>query len=130
MPFEVDIDHDRGLVSSVWRGRVDEAECTDYIRSVWGRPAIGHYDEFVDFRAVTGFDLDTEAIQRLVTRSTNVAVLNARARSVFVADEAIVFGLSRMYVSMREQNRGDAREWLVTADYDAARAWIDTADRG
>ena len=73
MPLDVDIDHDRRLVSSVWAGEVNEALCIAYIEGVWGDPAVGAYDELVDFREVTNMDLPLEAIQRLVSRSRSVS---------------------------------------------------------
>jgi hypothetical protein len=54
-----------------------------------------------------------------------VANPQARARSVLVASEALVFGLSRMYVSMRDLDGSHQREWQVTADYDKALAWLE-----
>jgi len=130
MPFEVTIDRELELVSSVWRGRIEESDCVDYIEGVWGDPSVGAYDEFVDFREVVTFDLATESIQRLVQRSRDVADLAAPARSVLLASEAMAFGLSRMYVSMREQIGGDRREWQVMSDHDAAVAWLGETERG
>lgn len=125
MPFEVDIDHERGLVASVWRGRIDEAQCVDYIQGTWGDATVLAYDELVDFREVTAFDLQADAIQRLVTRSRSVADPGAKARSVLVASEAVAFGLSRMYVSMRDLDDEHQREWQVLDDYDSALRWLE-----
>ena len=129
MPFEVTIDSDRRLVSVIWRGRVDEAGCAAYIEQVWSAGAVADFDELLDFRAVTDIDLTADAIQRLVSRSRSVSVPEAKARSALVASEALMYGLSRMYVSMRDLDDADQREWQVTDDYDAAVGWIN-AGRG
>lgn len=125
MPYEVTVDHERGLVASVWRGAIDETVATDYIETVWGDARVSDYDELVDFRPVTEMNLGTDALQRLVTRSRAVANPSARARSVLVASEALVFGLSRMYVSMRDYDGAHQREWQVMTDYDRAVAWLE-----
>ncbi len=124
MSFEVDIDHERGLVASVWRGIIDEAECVAYIEGVWSDTAVAAYDELVDFREVTDFRLGPDAITRLVSRSRSVADPQACARSVMVASEAVVFGLSRMYVSMRDVDDEHQREWQVLTDYKEALSWL------
>jgi hypothetical protein len=36
MPFQVNIDHEKRLVSSVWAGEVGEAPGLDCIEDVWG----------------------------------------------------------------------------------------------
>jgi len=125
MPFEVNIDHQRRLVASVWRGNVDVSECVSYIDGVWGDPAVQAYNELVDFRDVEHFDLQTEDIERLVFRSRAVADPGARARSAMVASDAVVFGLSRMYVSLRDVDDEHRREWRVLEDYDEAVRWLD-----
>lgn len=124
MPFQVNVDHEQRLVSSVWEGEIDERVCIDYIEGVWGDPAVGEYDELVDFRPVTHMNLPTEAIQRLACRSRSVATVGAKARSVLVASEAMVYGLSRMYVSLRDMDDTHQREWQVLDDMDAARRWL------
>ena len=125
MPVEVNIDNQRGLVASVWSGSVDEAQCSSYIEGVWGESTVSAYDELLDFRNVTNFELPIEAIQRLVTRSRSVAAPEARARSALVASEAMAFGLARMYVSMRDLDDEHQREWQVLTNYDEALRWLD-----
>ena len=126
MPYDVSIDHEQKLVSSVWRGDIDEAVCVSYINDVWGIPEIGAYDELVDFRKVTTMDLSIEAIQRLVSRSRSVATPDAVARSALVATGDIMYGLSRMYVSFRDMDDAHQREWKVVDDIDEARRWLET----
>ncbi len=125
MPYDVTIDHDRRRVASVWHGDLDEPQATEYIERVWSDPAILGYDELVDFRAVTSVSLGTDAMQRLVLRSRAVADPRARARTALVAAAGLVYGLSRMYVSMRDFDASHQREWQVTADYDGALAWLE-----
>ena len=129
MPFSVDIDRDKRLVASVWTGEVDEAECVAYIDDVWGDPTVGDYDELLDFRAVTAIDLPLEAMQRLVSRSRAVANPGAASRSVLVASAELVYGLSRMYVAMRDIGAAHEREWNVVDDIDVARRWLRGAPR-
>ena len=124
MPFTVRIDHARRLVSSVWDGDVDEPLCTSYIEEVWGDPAVGDYDELVDFRPVRRMDLSTEALRRLVSRSRAVASPAAVSRSVLVANTDMVYGLSRMYVSLRDIDDSHQREWNVVDDIEVAQRWL------
>ena len=124
MPYRVDVDHDRQLVSSVWEGDVDEALCTSYIEGVWGDPAVSGYNELVDFRAIAAIDLPMTAIQRLAVRSRSVADPDAVSRSALVASEALIYGLSRMYVSMRDEDDSHRREWKVLDNIDEARRWL------
>lgn len=124
MPFVVDVDHEQGLVSSVWEGDVDEALCISYIEGVWGDASIGAYDELVDFRPVKHVDLSLEALQRLVSRSRSVATPEAVSRSVIVAGGNLIYGLSRMYVSLRNVDDTHKREWKVIDDMEAARRWL------
>ena len=124
MPYSVDIDHEKRLVTSAWQGDVDEALCISYIDGVWGRPELGQYDELLDFRCVTSVDLSMEALQRLVSRSRSVADPSAISRSVLVATGELVYGLSRMYVSLRDSDDTHQREWNVLDDIDAAQHWL------
>lgn len=124
MSYEVTIDHKRRLVASRWRGQVDESVFNDYIAAVWGDGSCADYNELLDFSAVDDIALDGAAVERLTRRSLAVADPDARARSALVAPQALVYGLSRMYVSLREANEPQAREWLVTGHLEEARRWL------
>ncbi len=126
MPFTAEVDHDASQVRSVWEGIADEAQLIAYIDEVWSDPSVRGYCELIDFRAVTRVDVPSEAIATLAGYSRAFDNPDRPAKSAIVAPQALVFGLSRMFASLRGTDPEDRRTWRVFEDYQRACKWLDS----
>lgn len=125
MPFVVDIDQASALVVSTWRGSVASADLTAYIAEVWTDPRVRGFCELIDFRAVERVDVTSDAIHQLAVYSRSVDAPDLPVGSAVVAADQLIYGLSRMFASVRALEPGeDLREYRIFADPDAARLWL------
>lgn len=124
MPFKVEIDHEQRLVESRWDGVADENSLFAYIDQIWGDPAVREYDELIDFRQVTEVRIDSSAVHQFAKYSRQYDNPKIRARSAVVAASDLVFGLSRMFSTVRSLDPEDKREFEVFSDFDVGRNWL------
>lgn len=125
MSWNVDVDHGRRRVVSRWLDVADESQLFDYVDTVWTDPAVRGYDELIDFRAVTDVQVSSAAIEALAQYSRTYDNPEQTARSAIVAAQALVFGLSRMFSTLRALEEHDRREWRVFDDLARATDWLD-----
>lgn len=124
MPFAVTIDQDRELVESRWAGVATAELLTAYIDEVWADPAVRCYKEMIDFREITDVQIPSSSIRAFAKYSRLFDNPDTPARSAVVAPQALVFGLSRMFSTIRSLSPGDNREFRVFADIEEARRWL------
>ena len=124
MGYEVSVDAAHMLVHSRWHGVVDAAGFFDYIDTVWRDPAVQSYNELMDFRIVTRIDLSNSAIAELARYSQAFDDPGHAVRSALVADEALGFGLSRMFAALRSLLPEAGREFQAFRSEDDALVWL------
>ena len=124
MPFVVSVDHASTIVHSSWDGTVDVDELVSYIDEVWREPAVKGYNELIDFREVSGVEVPSEAIAEIAAYSRAFDNPDQNARSAVVAPAGLIYGLSRMFSSMRALEPQDRREFQVFEQHAEAVAWL------
>ena len=129
MAFDVDILHQRTLVLSTWRGVATEAIFLKYIDQIWTDAKMRTYNELIDLRAIEDVKISSDAIQGLAEYSRTLDNPDDRARSAVVAPTALIYGLSRMFATLRALDPNDRREFSVFDDFDEAINWIESLKR-
>lgn len=127
MPFDVTIEPERRLIRSTWSGAVDAALLTDYLETVWADPSVRAFRELIDFREVSDVEVPTEALYEIAEASRLLDNPDEPARSAVVAPPGLIYGLSRMFSSIRAMAPDDRREFRVFGEIDEARRWLGTA---
>lgn len=127
MPFTVNVDPEKKLVESHWEGVASIETLTAYVDQVWTDPKVRGYREFIDFRHVTDVQLASEAVHGIAKYSRMFDNPDRAVRSAVVAPQGLIFGLSRMFSTIRSLEPDDNREFAVFADADEARRWLEQA---
>ena len=124
MGFEVSVDHEQRVVISTWQGDVDEALLFAYVDDIWRDPDVRGYNELIDFRLVDDVAVSSEAIHAVADYSRGFDNPDQPARSAVVAQTGLVFGLSRMFATIRSLEPDDNRQFEVFDDLAVAEQWI------
>ena len=128
MPFIVDVDVQKTLVISRWQGVVDEALLRQYVDDAWTDPSRRGYNELIDFSGVTDVEASFETIQAMAEYSRQFDNPQGLARTALVAPTALIFGLSRMFSSLRTADESENREFAVFESDSAAFEWLESGD--
>ena len=119
MPISFTFDADLKCAISTYSGVVDDAEILAHARRLVSDAAIPDgVTSLLDFRAVTEFRVTTDCIHEVVA---TIQEHPRFTKGAFVADDDLVFGMSRMYQMLRE---GSPVEHRVFRDLDEALAWL------
>ncbi|MEM7467790.1 MAG: hypothetical protein AAF387_13035, partial [Pseudomonadota bacterium] len=113
MGFRVEVDVDQQIVESFWEGAVDEAQLRRYVDEAWTDPARRGYDELIDFSEVSDVEAPFAAIQAIAEYSRQFDNPEIAARTALVAPTALIYGLSRMFASLRESDESENRQFEV-----------------
>jgi len=125
MPFSVQIDPARRLVESRWEGIATAEMLVAYVDQVWADAAVRNYRELIDFRAVTEVQVPTADLQAFAEYSRQFDNPDVPARSAVIAATNLVYGLSRMFSTLRSLDPDDNREFQVFDDFDAGWRWLE-----
>ncbi|MFT4564384.1 MAG: hypothetical protein ACI9BW_004147 [Gammaproteobacteria bacterium] len=96
-----------------------------YVAPVWQDPAFRSYDELIDLRLVDDVDVPSDQLHEVAQYSRQYDNPETPARTAVIASEGLVFGLSRMFSTVRSLEPDDNREFQVFVDFDEGRAWLD-----
>jgi hypothetical protein len=103
MPFTVQVDKRRKLVSITFRGKVDQAELMQPPGVVSAHPDFDpSFSEIVDFSQVAEADFPVALVQRMAREPSIYA---PASRHAVVAPIAHIFGLVRMFQVLAEETR-------------------------
>jgi hypothetical protein len=125
MPFVVNIDKNRGLVESRWEGLMTVDVMFAYVDQVWRDPAFRSYNELIDLRSVDDVEVPSDQLHEVAAYSRQYDNPDTTARTAVIAPQGLVFGLSRMFSTVRSLETDDKREFQVFIDFDEGRAWLD-----
>ncbi len=124
MGFKVHVDIERKLISSHWDGSVDETLLRKYVDEAWTDPSRRGFNELIDFSAVEEVDAPFEVLLAVADYSRQFDNPEDSARTAVVAGTDLIFGLSRMFASLRSSDESDRREFAVFSTDDEALHWL------
>ena len=124
MPFSVEVDEQKHVVISRWQGGVDEQLLRQYVDDAWSAPSRRGYNELIDFSGVTEVNASFETIQAMAEYSRQFDNPETTARTALVAPTALLFGLSRMFASLRTSDESENREFAVFESEPEALRWL------
>lgn len=124
MPFTVHVDPTRRLVESRWDGVATADMLIRYVDEFWTDPAVRSYHELIDFRGVMDVQVPSADLHAFAEYSRQFDNPETPARSAVIATASLVFGLSRMFSTIRSLDPSDRREFRVFEDYAIGRAWL------
>ena len=120
MPFSYVVYKDRNLVISTGSDRVTWEEIKARQDQVKNDPDFNpEFNQIVDLRAVTGFDMTSEQTRSLACRM----IFSSTSKRAFIAAEPAVFGVGRMWQILSElsDNQSQIR---VFYDIPSALKWL------
>ena len=121
MPFSYVVYIEDRLVISTGSGRVTWEEIRERQDQTKSDPDFNpEFNQIVDLRAVTGFDMTTDQAEMLASRM----IFATPSKRAFVAASPAVFGVGRMWEVFSElsENRSQIR---VFYDLPSALRWLD-----
>jgi hypothetical protein len=119
MPVSSKIDKGRKLAICAVFGEVANADGPELQRLLVEDPDFDPgFSQLLDMTQITKVNIDAGAIRTLAQTS----VFSPSARRAFVADDAVVFGFSRMFEMLRETTGGTAVR--VFRKRDEAMRWL------
>jgi hypothetical protein len=121
MPFSYVVYKDRNLVISTGSDRVTWEEIKARQDQTENDPGFHpEFNQIVDLRAVTGFDMTSEQARALARRRT----FSSTSKRAFIATEPAVFGVGRMWQILSElsDNQSQIR---VFYDLSSALKWLE-----
>lgn len=124
MGFEVELDIDKKLIVSRWQGAVDEAALRLYVDEAWTDPSRRGFNELIDLSGVSEVDASFEALQAVADYSRQFDNPDESARTAVIASTDLIYGLSRMFASLRSANEDDRRQFAVFESDEQAQAWL------
>ena len=120
--IHITVDPAARLRTSTYEGVVTEREVIDTYEKLLADP---NYDatlnDLADLRAVERLEVSTEVVYRVAGLYEPLDQLGIRRRIAIVAPADHIFGLARMFESVRA---GAPEQIAVFRDIDEARAWL------
>ncbi len=119
MPVSYRIDVANGIVYSEARGRVTDDEMIDHQNRLRDDPAFrSDFRQLYDFRGVEAVAVTTSGVRRLAEGN----VFGAGSRRAIVTAQEAVYGLVRMYQTLKDQSPDVLR--IFRDDIEEARTWL------
>jgi hypothetical protein len=120
MALRYSIDKQHRLVLVIGSGLVTAADIKVLIDQGPQDPDFNaEFDEFVDLRSVTGFDLSSDQVRMLA----GWKVFSPKSRRAFLATDPQVFGVGRMWEAYTEFSH-DTTQIRVFYELTPALAWL------
>jgi hypothetical protein len=103
MPVTVEVDAKSKLAKRIYSGDITSRDLLESICEYQKIPAFHpHFNEVMDFREVTSIEAPMEDIRRC---ATTPAPFSDDSKRIIVAPQAAIYGVARMYQTLR---RGSA----------------------
>ena len=120
MPIHYQIDSSLGVVFTTFQGVVTKEDAWTLVERLRTDPAFQpNFSQLVDTSGATQYDLSAKDIMTVCTRSA----FGEKSRRAMVADDDHVFGMHRMYQTLRETNEKPG-QIKVFRDMAEARRWL------
>ncbi len=120
MPINSQIDRSLGVVFTTFQGVVTKEDAVALVERLRTDPAFQpSFNQLVDTRGATRYDLSANDIRTVYSNSA----FDEKSRRAMVADEDYIFGLHRMYQTLRETHE-KPDQIMVFRDMAEARRWL------
>ncbi|MGA8500843.1 MAG: hypothetical protein WB683_04800 [Candidatus Sulfotelmatobacter sp.] len=120
MPFSYVVHREQGLVISIGSGRVTWEEIKERQDQTKTDPDFNpEFNQIVDLRAVTGFDMTSDHARALARRM----IFSFSSKRAFIAANPAVFGVARMWEIFTEMSDNPS-EIRVFYDLPSALKWL------
>jgi hypothetical protein len=120
MPFSYRVYKDRNLVVSTGSDRVTWEEIRARQDQTKTDPDFNpEFNQIVDLRTVTGFDMTSEQAQVLASRK----IFSSKSKRAFIAPAAAVYGMGRMWEIFTELSENPS-QITVFSDVSSALKWL------
>lgn len=127
MSFIADVDSTRRPVASRRDGVAAADMLIRYVGEIRRDPAVHSYHELIDFRGVTDVQVPSADPHAFAGYSRQFDNPERPARGAVIATASLVFGLSRLFSTLRSLDPSDRREFQVFEDHEIGRAcWFAT----
>lgn len=127
MPSQHVIDESLRLITTAWSGVAVDNELIDalkkYQREI--RSRYNSYNEILDLRQVTSFELTSRGIKALAQIASHADAPDVRTKLAIIVDTNLAFGLGRMYEAYRHSVPGSAKEVRIFRNCLDAFEWIE-----
>jgi hypothetical protein len=118
MPFAYHIDCNRGIVFTMYSGRITDRDIVGHLHALRSDPHFQpHFRQLTDTRAVDRVEVTSNAIQQIAEENP----FGPDAKRALVARDPLIYGLTRMYEGLIHSNNDETR---VLTDMLEARAWL------
>jgi hypothetical protein len=123
MPATFSIDVQNKMVHSKATGVLNRADLQAYMDQLSGHPDFRpEFNQIADFRQVRDIALSNDEIRELAGRR----IFAPKSRRAFLVADQLVFGLARMFATLREI--GGEQGIRVFTDAKEARSWVSPPD--
>jgi hypothetical protein len=120
MPWNYEIDGERRLVISTAWDILTGVDVLEHRRQLRSDTRFSRdFLQLLDFTRVTAMNIDAETVREL----TRENLFSRKSRRAFVAPTPIAFGMSRMFISIRQLS-GRTEQMAVFKERDQAMQWL------
>src|SRR5262249_31216194 len=120
MPWKYEIDEEQRLVITTAWGVLTGEEIREHRRQLRNDARFHRsFFQLLDFTRVTGMNIGTMTVRELSRDHT----FSRNSRRAFVAPSPLAYGMSRMFISIREVS-GGAEEMQVFKNRNKAMQWL------
>ena len=113
---------------ATFRGPITDRELLDAYTALLADPAYdASYDDFIDLREVTHMGVTSAGLHRLIGMYDERESMGFSTRGAILAPTDVLYGVSRMFQTMRGEDHPDELEVFRTLD--ASLAWLDRENR-
>ena len=124
--YSIEVDPERRLVLTTWGVSCSDEALAEYQKTVWARPEVREFNELIDFRCVSETSVTSRGVRDIARLSARMH-LPESARTALVVDDALSFGMGRMYEGYRGNDDESTRDIRVFKELDAALEWLTQA---
>ncbi len=125
MPLRYEIDDVHRVVIMTGHGVLKDIEVFEYKQSVWSLPRVTGYDELVVMTDVERVEVPSTERLRELARLSAAMDVRIPSRLAIVADDAVTFGIARMYELFRRLDRRSTKSVSVFHSVDEALLWLE-----
>jgi len=122
MPWNYRIDEERRLVITTAWDRLTGGEVIDHQRKLLNDPGFERdFSQFLDLADVTEMQINRVTVAELA----RFDLFSAKSRRAFFAPDPLTYGMSRMFIALRDAH-GGKEQIEVFKDRDKALVWLGT----
>jgi hypothetical protein len=119
MPITYDVDHNLQRVHAVGTGEIRLEDMTAHVTALAGANLLG-YAQLLDARGAT-LMLTAEETRRIVPLIARLREEHGQARTAFIADSDVSFGMARMYATLAADSDSG---FMVYRSLQDGAAWL------